>query len=147
MMRCFLGGRFGYFCFFLLCGGGEGGVRGARKGWGRFLLKIPGRPRKGGWGCERPGGCLQRLWRGGVNIFFQGRNSHQVLFFGLKYLSPVPNITTFLEDRNLHKLKSLDPSCPFFLSYTSTWGQRAPMLQCYDRKAKLAFRTSKCCNR
>ena len=29
----------------------------------------------------------------------------------------------YLEDRNLLKLRSLDSSCPFFLSDTSIWGQ------------------------
>ena len=28
-----------------------------------------------------------------------------------------------LEDRNLHKLRSLDYSCPFFLSDDRIWGQ------------------------
>ena len=47
-----LGGRFGYFLFFLL-GGGEEGVRGARRGGGvGLLLKIPG----GGPRRERGGG-------------------------------------------------------------------------------------------
>ena len=71
----FLGGRFGYFLFFLL-GEGEGGVRGARRGVGGIgsLLKIPG-----GGGVfqeqEGPGGCLRRIgdfWGGGANIFFFG---------------------------------------------------------------------------
>ena len=34
-----------------------------------------------------------------------------------------------LEDRNLLKLRSLDPSCPFFLSDNSIWGQGTQMLQ------------------
>ena len=34
-----------------------------------------------------------------------------------------------LEDRNLLKLRSLDSSCPFFLSDTSIWGQGTEMLQ------------------
>ena len=34
-----------------------------------------------------------------------------------------------LEDRNLLKLRRLDPSCPFFLSDNSIWGQRTQMLQ------------------
>ena len=41
-----------------------------------------------------------------------------------------------LEDRNLLKLRSLDSSCPFFLCS-----------KCYDRKAKIALRTSKVRNR
>ena len=39
-----------------------------------------------------------------------------VLFSGLPLLS-------YLEDRNLLKLRSLDSSCPFFLSDNSIWGQ------------------------
>ena len=34
-----------------------------------------------------------------------------------------------LEDRNILKLRSLDSSCPFFLSDTSIWRQRTEMLQ------------------
>ena len=34
-----------------------------------------------------------------------------------------------LEDRNLLKLRKMDPSCPFFLSENSIWGQRTQMLQ------------------
>ena len=54
----------------------------------------------------------------------------------------------YLEDRNLLKLRRLDSSCPFFLSDNSIWGDnelKGP--KCYDRKAKIVFRTSKCCNR
>ena len=36
---------------------------------------------------------------------------------------------TYLEDRNLLKLRSLDSSCPFFLSDNSIWGQWTQMLQ------------------
>ena len=36
---------------------------------------------------------------------------------------------SFLEDRNLLKLRSLDSSCPFFLSDNSIWGQCTQMLQ------------------
>ena len=32
----------------------------------------------GGGGGEELGGCLRGTWRGGLNIFFRGRNSHQV---------------------------------------------------------------------
>ena len=66
-----LGGRFGFFLCFLL-GGGEGGVRGARRwrGFG-FLLKIPG----GGFSPERGGGpeglgCLRGFGGGGGLLFF-----------------------------------------------------------------------------
>ena len=63
----FLGGRFGYFLFFLL-GGGEGAVRGARN-------SIEN-PRRGGslareWGGDGPGGCLWVVLGGGeLSIFF-----------------------------------------------------------------------------
>ena len=56
-----LGGRFGYFLFFLL-GGGEGGSEAPGRGGGRlFLLKIP---RGGGVsqeGGEGRGGCLWEI--------------------------------------------------------------------------------------
>ena len=69
-----LGGRFGYFLLFLL-GGGEGGVRGARRGG--VSLKIP----EGGASARR-GRRGQRVSAGncgggGLNISVQGRNSHQ----------------------------------------------------------------------
>ena len=64
------------FNFFLLREG-EGGVRGVRKGGGRFLLKIPGGGggvfRRGG--AEGPGGCLRRIGiflGGGPKYFFFG---------------------------------------------------------------------------
>ena len=69
-----------FFNFFLL-GEGEGGSPRRQEGIG-FLLKIPG-----GGGCfrgggEGPGGCARRIvesfWGGGLNIFFRGRNVHQV---------------------------------------------------------------------
>ena len=75
-----LGGRFGYFLFFLL---GEGKGESRCRGWVGlfFLLKIPG----GGEGFRRgegPGGCLQRIGEfvfggGDLNFFFRGRNVHQ----------------------------------------------------------------------
>ena len=55
------------FYFFLL-GGGEGGVRGAGKGRGDFLLKIPGGGgstrgwRRGGRGAGR---VFAGIWGGG----------------------------------------------------------------------------------
>ena len=77
------GGRFGYFLFFLL-GGAERGSPRRREGGGGtdFFLKIPGRegvlPGRWGQGGEGPGGCLQGISGEGLNIFFRGRNSHQV---------------------------------------------------------------------
>ena len=55
-----LGGRFGYFFFFSVRGGGRG-VRGARRGGIGFLFKVPGGGGgfPGGGGAEGPGGCLQ----------------------------------------------------------------------------------------
>ena len=77
MQHC-LGGRFGYFLFFLLRGE-EGGVRGEREGGGSaFSLKIPGGggvPGEGGRGrggregvCREFGGIC---WWGG-KYFFSG---------------------------------------------------------------------------
>ena len=62
-----LGGRLGYFLYFLL-GRGEGGVRGDREGGGQCFYWKPqegggGLPR-GERGGEGPGGCLQRIWGG-----------------------------------------------------------------------------------
>ena len=63
-----LGGRFGYFLFFLL-GGGEGEVQGDRERGGvGFLLKIP----LGGVGRMSAANL-----GGGLNIFFRGRNARQ----------------------------------------------------------------------
>ena len=50
-----------------------------------------------------------------------------------------------LEDPILLKLRSLDSSCPFFLS--GFGDNELKCSKCYDRKAKIAFGTSKCCNR
>ena len=74
----FLGGRFGYFLFFLFRGGGRGRRRPRRWPGGRFFIKNIG-----GGGSEedaregegRQGECL---WGGGLNIFFRGRNADQV---------------------------------------------------------------------
>ena len=51
---------------------------------GRFLIENPRRGgcsplASGGGGGERPGGCLRGFGGGGLNIFFRGPNSHQVL--------------------------------------------------------------------
>ena len=48
-------------------------------------------------------------------------------------------VAYLLEDRNLLKLRSLDSSCPLVNEPTCS--------KCYDRKAKIAPRTSKDCNR
>ena len=78
-----LGGRFGYFLFFFSArGGGRGSPRPPGGGVAEFLLKIPeggGVSRRRGRGAGR---CLQRIgdfWGGGLNIFFRGRNVHQVI--------------------------------------------------------------------
>ena len=70
------------FLFFLL-GEGEGGVRGARKGRGSvfYCKSQEGRgvcPRGGGGEARgREGVCGE--FGGELNIFFRGRNAHQVL--------------------------------------------------------------------
>ena len=71
-----MGGRFGYFLFFLL-GTGERGVRGAARGWGTiFLLKIPGGGgvSRAGWGgaSGREGVCAEFGGGGGAKYFFFG---------------------------------------------------------------------------
>ena len=70
-----------YFC---LLGAGEGG-RLRRWGWGiGFLLKIPKGGGGGPGGAEGPAGRVSVAnWEifgggGGLNIFFRGRNVHQV---------------------------------------------------------------------
>ena len=55
--------------------------------------------------------------------------------------------TRYLEDRNLLKLRRLDSSCPFCISDNSIWDNELECSSCYDRKATIAFRTYKCCNR
>ena len=71
--------------FYFFCSGrGKGGVQCEASGGGgrvRFLLKIPGGG-PGGGGAEGPGGCLWRIGEsggGGLDIFFRGRNVHQVV--------------------------------------------------------------------
>ena len=59
------------------------GIRGDRERGCRFSIENPRggiSEEKGGGGGEAakgPGGCLQGIWGGGLNIFFRGRNSHQ----------------------------------------------------------------------
>ena len=72
------------FYVFLL-GGGEWGVRGARRRGARFLIENSRRggwfsQEKGGGGTEGPRGCLQVIGGGGLNIFIRGRNSHPHVF-------------------------------------------------------------------
>ena len=61
--------------FIFLIGGREGAVRGARKGGGRFSLKISGgrgvSQEGGGW-ARGPGGCLRGIWGGGAIFFSSG---------------------------------------------------------------------------
>ena len=70
-----LGGRFGYFLFFLL-EGGEGGVRGHWEGGGRLLIENP--RRGGGVSWVGEGGGVRGLegvcggMGGGLNIFCSG---------------------------------------------------------------------------
>ena len=80
-----LGGRFGYFLFFLV-GAGEGGVRGAGRRRVTIFLKIPGgggvsRAGRGGGG-EGPGVCGEFFGGGGLNIFLSGPKfpSSKVIF-------------------------------------------------------------------
>ena len=65
-----LGGRSDIF-YFCLLGGGERGVRGARRGADDFLLKIPGGEGSPGRVGEGLGGCLRGIW-GGLIFFFSG---------------------------------------------------------------------------
>ena len=44
-------------------------------------------------------------------------------------LYPVCSFPNYLDDRNLLKLRSLDSSCPFFLSDDSIWGEWTQILQ------------------
>ena len=76
MLQMLLGGRFGYFLFFLLWEG-EGGVRGAgRQGGSVFLLKIPGgggSPEDGRGPRGREGVCSELgnfRGGGGAKYFF-----------------------------------------------------------------------------
>ena len=89
------------FNFFVSArGGGRGSLRRSGGGEVDFLLKIPERGSPGGRGAERPGGCLRRIGEfgegGGLNIFFRGRNVHQVnscreiLLFLRRLLQSVP---------------------------------------------------------
>ena len=83
----FLGGRSGYFYFFFCSGEGEGESEvPAREGggtvsYGKSQDGGGGFSRAGGGGGEGPRGCLRGIggggW-GGLNVFFRGRNYHQV---------------------------------------------------------------------
>ena len=75
-----LGGCFGYFLFSSARGGGRGSPRRWKWWGGRFLLKIPGRGGVSRRGRGREGVCgeLRNWGGGGLNIFFRGRNVHQV---------------------------------------------------------------------
>ena len=66
------------FYFFLL-GEGEGGVRGARKGGGRFFIENPTRGGLSRRGRGREGVCGEfgNSGGGGQNIFFRARNIHE----------------------------------------------------------------------
>ena len=63
------------FYFFFLLGEGNGRVRGARRGGGSFLLKMP---RRGGGGRDRGAGTVFAanwgIWEGGggAKYFFSG---------------------------------------------------------------------------
>ena len=80
-----LGGRFGYFLFFLL-GGAEKGSPRRREGGVRFYIKSPRRGGlPGGWGRggEGLGGCLRGIWEGGgggAKFFFFGAEIPAKLF-------------------------------------------------------------------
>ena len=74
----FLGGRFGYFLFFLFRAGGKGGgVRGG--GWRADFNKEMegGGSEKEAREGEGRRGNVCREEGGGLNIFFRGRNAHQ----------------------------------------------------------------------
>ena len=81
------------FFIFVRLGEGEGGVRG-RRGGGvvDFLLKIPEGGGVSPGGAEGPGGCLRQIgdfWGGVLNIFFRGRNVHQVWTYVTCPICPV----------------------------------------------------------
>ena len=86
LLRTLLGGRFGYFLFFLL-GEEEGGVRGRWEGGCRFFIENP--RRRGGFsrrGRGRGAGSVLAcgelgIFGGGLNIFFRGRNVHQAFLY------------------------------------------------------------------
>ena len=78
-----LRGRFGYFLFFLL-GGGEGGVRGARK-WGESVFienprRRGGVPGEGGGGVTRKrDGVCRELGGGGAKYFFEAETPTKII--------------------------------------------------------------------
>ena len=88
--------------FFFFCSG-EG--KGESEGWeGRGTI-VHGKCQEGGvspagaGGGEGPGGCLRGIGRGGLNIFFRGRNSHQEIKSALppqKPKIPPPKTRNFM---------------------------------------------------
>ena len=66
----------------------------------------------------------------GVTGTFLNRDMH--IQYGLQFAKPHRETTTppsTLENPNLLKLRSLQSSCPFFLSDSSIWEQRTQVLQ------------------
>ena len=91
-LRTFAWWTFRIFSIFFLLGGGERGVRGAGRGGGRFFIENPRRgvSRAGGGGARGAGRVFAGNvgGGGGLNIFFRGRNSHQVCLVDITMLLP-----------------------------------------------------------
>ena len=68
---------------------------------------------------------------------------HKETPLGSPVEDPTLKICMCLEDRNLLKLRSLDSSSPLFLSDIVFGDNGHKCSKCYDRKAKIACKTSK----
>ena len=91
--------------------GAERGVRGAGRGGGGddFLLKVAGGGVSwagGGGGARGWEGACGELGGGGVNIFFRGRNSHQVKNKHIGTVIHDPKVRTSTNLKDFQKLLS-----------------------------------------
>ena len=96
-----LGGRFGYFDFFFVSGGGDREVESKAK---RGVLLIWNRE-KGGGSEERRRGGAHRGWEGvcgggGVNIFLGAKSPTKLLFL-LRTCGPGKDLCVLCQSRDL----------------------------------------------
>ena len=89
------GWTFRIFFIFFCSGRGKGESRRWRAVGDRFffLMRSPGGGASRTGGAEGPGGCLQRIWGGGVFFYFSGPKCPPRSFFGGNLGSPTLKIS------------------------------------------------------
>ena len=95
--------------------------------------------------CQEEGILLQKyaIEMGGVSRYFSKVSGSGI---DATLLMKIPRRKS-LEDRNLLKLRSLETPRFHFSKAIKVFGDNGlKCSKCYDRKAKIALRTSKCCN-